>query len=54
MSGMVLNFINAIKQVMVQPVISNGSVISFNIRVLLRVTWLDKGQFYASAHGPSC
>jgi len=52
LSCTILDIFNAIKQVMIQPVIPHRSVVTLNVRVLLRVTWLYKHQLYVMVLGP--
>ena len=48
----VLNLLNGFEQVMVKPVVANGSVVAFDIGVLLRIAGLDVLKPDTSAFGP--
>ncbi len=47
-----LNFLNRIEQVLSQPVITDRTVVAFNIRVLLQFAGLDKFQPDPAFFGP--
>ena len=49
---MFLDLFDTIKLVMVQPIIPYSSVVSFNICIFLRVTWLDKHEFNTFNYSP--
>ncbi len=42
----ILHLLNRLKQVMTQPVIAHRTVITFDVRILLRVARLNKIQAY--------
>jgi hypothetical protein len=47
-----LDIFNAIKQVMIQPVIPHRSVVTLNVGVLLRVTRLDEHELNTFIYSP--
>lgn len=52
MSCTILDIFNAIKQVIIQPVIPQRSVVTLNVGVLLRVTLLNKHELNAFIYSP--
>ena len=47
-----MDVFNAIKQVMIQPVIPHSSVVALNVGILLRAPWLNKHDLNAFAYSP--
>jgi len=43
-SGIILDFFDAVEQILCQPIVTDRSVVAFDIGVLLRLARLDKRQ----------
>jgi hypothetical protein len=51
-SGIILDFFGAVEQILCQPVVTHGSVVTFDIGILLGFARLDKRQLDLSVLGP--
>jgi hypothetical protein len=52
-SGSVLHLFDGIEQSLIEPVVAHGSVVTFNVSVLLRLAGLDVGELDATLLCPS-